>query len=374
MTTQPIRVGIIGAAPDRGWAANAHIPALKALPDYALTAVCTTRQESADATAQKFGIPVALADWRALVEHRDVDLVIVTVKVRAHRELALAALAAGKHVFCEWPLGLNTSEAEELTAAAQRSGRRHMVGLQGRLHPVLMHVKGLIDGGLIGRLLSVTLTSSLSSWGPRLPPAEEYRADRAGGATGLTVPGGHSLDTLASCVGPFRELTALLSTQHKETEIIGTGRIVKVTSPDQVLVSGTLANGAVASVHIKADMAVPMGVRLEINGAEGDLLVVSRTPKGADPVGLQRAELVLSHAKRGTRDYVEIPVSLEGALPAPVPSGPPFYTARLLAHLAQSIRTGSETNPSFADALANHRLLDAVQRASDTGQRVTVGG
>jgi predicted dehydrogenase len=126
-------------------------------------------------------------------------------------------------------------------------------------------------------------------------------------------------------------------------------------------------------VHIKADMAVPMGVRLEINGAEGDLLIVSRTPKGADPVGLQRAELVLSHAKRGTRDYVEIPVPLENALPAPVPAGPPFYTARLLAHLAESIRSGGPTNPGFADAVVNHRLLDAVQRASDTGQLVTIG-
>ena len=107
-------------------------------------------------------------------------------------------------------------------------------------------------------------------------------------------------------------MNALLSTQHKETEIIGTGRIVPVTSPDHVMVSGSLVCGAVASIHVKADMAVPMGVRLEVNGAEGDLLVVSRTPQGQDPVGLQRAELVLSQAKRGTRDYTEIAVPLAG--------------------------------------------------------------
>src|ERR1700712_101516 len=97
----PIRVGLIGASPDRGWAFSAHIPALKALPDFELAAVCTTRQESADAVAQKFGIPHAFGDWRAMVARPDIDLVIVTVKVRAHRDLVLGALAAGKHVFCE---------------------------------------------------------------------------------------------------------------------------------------------------------------------------------------------------------------------------------------------------------------------------------
>lgn len=372
MSPEPIRVGIIGAAPDRGWAATAHIPALRALPDFSLAAVCTTRQESADAAARKFGIPAAVSDWRALVERKDVDLVVVTVKVRFHRELALAALAAGKHVFCEWPLGLDTAQAQEMAAAAQRSGRRNMVGLQGRIHPVLMHVRKLLQDGLIGRMLSMTLTSSLSSWGPRLPPAEEYRADRRSGATGLTIPGGHSLDTLAACVGPFREFSALLSTQHKETEIIGTGRVVPVNSPDQVLLSGTLANGAVASVHVKADMAVPMGVRLEINGADGDLLIVSHSGPGQNPVGLQRAELTLSHAKRGSTEYAEIAVPDDGLLPAGVPKGAPYYTARLFAHLAKAIRDGSNVSPNFADAVHCHQLLDAVQRASDSGQKVAV--
>ena len=294
------------------------------------------------------------------------------MKVRFHKELALAALAAGKHVFCEWPLGLDTMQAKDMAAAAQRSGRRHMVGLQGRIHPVLMHVRKLLRDGFIGRMLSETLTSSLSSWGPRLPAAEEYRTDRGGGATGLTIPGGHSLDTLAACVGPFREFAALLSTQHKETEIIGTGRVVPVNSPDQVLLSGTLADGAVASVHIKADMAVPMGVRLEINGSEGDLLVVSHTAKGQNPVGIQRAELTLSRAKRGSTEYAEIGVPADSLLPAGVPTGAPYYTARLLAHLAKAIRDGSDVSPNFADAIDCHRLLDAVQRASDSGQKVTV--
>ena len=169
----PIRVGLIGASPDRGWAASAHIPALLALPQFTLAAVCTTRHQSADAVARKFGIPLALADAHAMIARPDIGLVIVTVKVPAHRALVLAALAAGKHVFCEWPLGLNTAEAEEMLAAARRSGVCHMVGLQGRAHPVLIRVRELVEQGHVGKLLSCTLVSSLATWGPS-PPARRF--------------------------------------------------------------------------------------------------------------------------------------------------------------------------------------------------------
>jgi predicted dehydrogenase len=368
-----IRVGAIGASPDRGWAASAHLPALQALPQFELAAVCTTRQESADATARKFGIPLAFADWRAMVDRKDIDLVIVTTKVRFHKELVLGALAMGKHVFCEWPLGLDTAEATELLAAAEKAGVRHMVGLQGQVHPTLNRVRELVRKGDIGQVISCSLVSSLASWGPRLPQSEAYRADRAGGATGLTIPGGHSLDTLCHILGPFQDVSAIVTTQHKETEIIGTGQTVPVTSPDQVLVSGILHGGAVASVHIKADMAVPMGVRLEINGTEGDLLIQSQTAPGKDPVGIQRADLVLSRAQRGVPGYTVVEVPAEyNRVPASVPAGPPFYSAQLLVRLADAIQTGTAAAPGFADAVANHRLLDAVQQASDEGRRVTL--
>ena len=148
---------------------------------------------------------------------------------------------------------------------------------------------------------------------------------------------------------------------------------MRVTSPDQVLVSGTLANGAVASIHIKADMAVPAGVRLEINGSEGDLLIRSETPPGRDPVGLQRAELVLSMARRGSPEWVTLDLPPEyNRVPPGVPAGAPFYTAQLLVRLADAIRTGSPATPDFADALSCHRLLERVQQSSDSGRRVTV--
>src|SRR5205085_8567557 len=98
-----IRVGIIGANPDRGWAAEAHIPALKSLShDFEITALSTSRRESADAAAKVFGVPAAFDNHRDLVNSTNVDVVAVTVKVPYHLELATAALDAGKAVYCEW--------------------------------------------------------------------------------------------------------------------------------------------------------------------------------------------------------------------------------------------------------------------------------
>src|SRR5712691_9922058 len=115
-----IRVGIIGANPDRGWAAQALIPALKSLPDdFEITALSTSRRESADAAGKLFGVPLAFDNHQDLVNSSAV-VVAVTVKVPHHLELASAALDAGKAVYCEWPLGNGLKEAETLAALAKK--------------------------------------------------------------------------------------------------------------------------------------------------------------------------------------------------------------------------------------------------------------
>jgi len=97
----PIRIGIIGATPARGWGTAAHLPALAALEEFEVTAVSTTRLTTARATAEVFAVPLAFADDDELVSHPDVDAVAITVKVPEHDRLVRAALAAGKHVFSE---------------------------------------------------------------------------------------------------------------------------------------------------------------------------------------------------------------------------------------------------------------------------------
>lgn len=369
---KPFRVGVVGANPERGWASAAHLPALKAMDDFEVVAISTTRQESADETARRFGVPKAYAGWQPMIENSDVDIVAVCVKVAHHKEIVMAAVEAGKHVFCEWPLALTKTEAEAMRDAADAGGVRHVVGLQGRASPVLNEIRKLVAEGAIGEVISATLIASLNVWGPRLPPSEAYRTQVESGASGLTVSGGHSLDSLCHCIGPFREVSGVVATQHKKVEIVGTGEVLDVTTPDQVLVSGVLANGAVVSVHVKADMASPTGTLFEVNGTEGDIVAASRKPVGIAPVGIQRADLTLHIARGRKKEFVEVPVPGPPAALSGVPEGPPFFTALLYARLSESLANDTPLSPDFNDGVQCHALLDAIQRASDTGMRQSV--
>src|SRR5437868_9223649 len=156
-----IRVGIIGANPDRGWAAQAHIPALRSLSDdFEITALSTSRRESADAAGKLFGVPLAFDNHEELVNSPTVDVVAVTVKVPYHLELATAALEAGKPVYCECPLGNGLEEAETLAALAKKQGVLAVAGLQARSAPPVAYVRDLIAQGYVGEVLSTTLIGS----------------------------------------------------------------------------------------------------------------------------------------------------------------------------------------------------------------------
>src|SRR5215468_9624664 len=114
-----IRLGFIGANVRATWAAQSHFPALLASPDVDLTAVCTTRRETAEAAREAFGAKLAFTDFREMVVSKEIDAVAVVVRVPAHYEPTRAAIEAGKHVYTEWPLGRTTAEAEELAALAR---------------------------------------------------------------------------------------------------------------------------------------------------------------------------------------------------------------------------------------------------------------
>ncbi|TMH43858.1 MAG: Gfo/Idh/MocA family oxidoreductase, partial [Betaproteobacteria bacterium] len=174
-----IRVGIIGANPDRGWAAQAHIPALKSLSDdFEITALSTSRRQSADAAGKLFGVPLAFDNHQDLVNSADVDVVAVTVKVPHHLELATAALEAGKAVYCEWPLGNGLKEAENLAALAKKRGVLAAAGLQARSAPSVAYVHDLIEQGYVGEVLSTTLIGSGMAWGPTVDPFNAYLNDK----------------------------------------------------------------------------------------------------------------------------------------------------------------------------------------------------
>src|SRR5437016_12890928 len=251
-----IRVGIIGANPDRGWAAQAHIPALTSLSDdFEITALSTTRRESADACGKLFGVPHAFDNHQELVTSPTVDVVAVTVKVPYHLELATAALDAGKAVYCEWPLGNGLKEAETLAALAKKKGALAVAGWQARSAPSVAYVRDLIEQGYIGEVLSTTLVGSGMGWGASVPPFNAYLNDKKNGATMLSIALGHAADALCYCLGEFRELSATMTVRRKTFTIAGTNETKPMTADDQVCVSGLLADGAAVAIHYRGGVS-----------------------------------------------------------------------------------------------------------------------
>ncbi|MEU8510483.1 Gfo/Idh/MocA family oxidoreductase [Kitasatospora sp. NPDC048722] len=361
-----IRVGILGANPDRGWAVRAHLPALRALSQYEITAVGTSRPESARAAARAFGAAHAFTDAGRLAEHPDVDLVVVTVKVSAHVELVGAALAAGKHVYCEWPLSRTTGEAEALAAAARSAGVHHVIGLQARYAPALAHARELIAGGGLGRVASATVHAARGKGaGGLIPGWAAYTLDGAAGAGTLEVAGGHTLDAVQHVLGGIEDLAAVTSVSRSEYTVAETGATVVATGPDRLHLDGTLAGGARLSVTVQDAEGVEAGTRLEVTGTEGALAIVSTGPGG--PAGIQIGELRLLRADAPGGAFRAVPLPDRYRLPGIGRDAEGFNVARLYARLARDLRSGEHGAPDFGEGVRVHRLLDAIRRSADAG-------
>src|SRR5215470_2503834 len=365
-TTGKIRVGIVGANPSRGFASIAHIPALRALPELEIAALCTTRHDSAEAAARHFGVPLAFSDAEKLAQHPDIDLVTVSVKVPDHYRPVMAAIEAGKHVYCEWPLGRNTDEARTMLEAAESRGVRHTVGLQGQMSPAINYVRDLVTEGYVGRVLTATMIGCAPNWGKTIDRA--YQADVANGANLMTITGGHQIDALCYCLGEFRELSAFAINQRDRIHAEDKGEMIPLTSPDQLAVNGIVGDGALVSFQIRGGMARGTEFLFEIHGSDGDLILASTTGGS-----MQRQELSLHGAqgKGGKLAPVPIPAKYR-YVPGDVASNSPYNVAQLYAALGESIRNGTPAKPGFDAAVRRHRLIDAIVRASQTGQRQTL--
>jgi predicted dehydrogenase len=356
---EKIGVGVIGAGTG-GWAAISHIPALKALPDYELRAISTSRRESADEAAMAFGVEASFDNHHDLIAHPGVDLVVVAVKVTAHLEPVSAALEAGKMVYSEWPLGRNIADAEELAKLAEKAGVRTVVGLQGRYVAEVRHARDLIDSGYVGKVLGTTLVGSGMAWGPEIDRAHAYWYDNTNGASALTISTLHALDALHFALGEFETVSGNLVTTRPEVTLVEDGSAVPVTTPDQVAIIGTLRGGAAASIFYRGGTSRGDNFRWEINGSEGDLVLTAPGVNG----NLQTAELTLSGGRGADQTVTEIPLPADYT--ALVPAGPQRGVAQMYTQLARDLREGTHTVPDFAHALRRHRLVKTIEQASQT--------
>jgi predicted dehydrogenase len=197
----PIRVGLIGlstakAFTGRGcWTAVSHLPALLQSPEYEIVALANSSVDSAKRSIAAQGLPESTKAYGSaddLADDPDIDLVVVSVRVENHYEVAKPVLLKNKNVFVEWPLAANTAEVEELTALAKKNNVQTFVGTQGRASPVTQKLKELIAGNKIGRVISssvvaCSLNRSVDVW----PESMKSYVDLEGGGNEFTIVFGH---------------------------------------------------------------------------------------------------------------------------------------------------------------------------------------
>ena len=362
---QRLRVGLIGA--QGRWGPRAHVPALKGLPETELYAVCTAHADTAQAAADEYGVKHAYSDDRMMHADPAVDAALIAVRVPAHYALAKNALEAGKHVYCEWPLGANTAEAEELAALARKMRVHTMVGLQRRASPTYLHLRELVAEGYVGRVLSVHMTQ-LGGGVLTRTADRTWQRDVTLGANTFTIWFGHSMDALCMVAGELVEVSSVIGTQVPQWFESDTKRYVDVTSPDNIMLVGRLENGAVVNACVGHEPYHGSGYRLEIYGTDGTLAIVGGGDAG------QEANRKIFGGRKDDKSMQEltVPDRLKWVPQDVRKVGPSYDVGQMWVKFAEAIRTGTRIEPDFDSAVRRHRMLDAIRRAAETGQRQQV--
>jgi predicted dehydrogenase len=196
----PIRIALIGlsASATTSWAATAHLPYLlspRGLARFQITALCNSSTAAARAAISAFHLPPetrAYGSPAELAEDADVELVVCCTRVDVHSATVRPALAAGKMVFCEWPLAHSIDAVRDLATLAREMQVRTMVGVQGRVAPAVQKLKAVLEGGRIGRVVSAEVRAA-GGLNDRevVPLGLEYFTKREVGGNVFTIGLGH---------------------------------------------------------------------------------------------------------------------------------------------------------------------------------------
>ncbi|AGL15175.1 Gfo/Idh/MocA family protein [Actinoplanes sp. N902-109] len=382
-----LRVGMIGhafmgAAHSQAWRTVNH--AFDLPLSARLAVVCGRDEQRAAAAAAKLGWAAHATDWREVVARDDIDLVDVCTPGDTHAEIAIAALAAGKHVLCEKPLANSVAEAREMAAAAAAAevrGVRAMCGFNYRRVPAVTLMRDLVAAGRIGTVRHVRAVY-LQDWivDPEFPLVWRLRRDVAGSGA-LGDIGAHIVDLTQFVTGQhITAVTALTETFVRERPLPvssaglsgnGGGGLGEVTVDDAALFLARLDGGAVATYEAtRFATGRKNGLRVELNGSLGSVAFDFERMNE-----LEFYDGTLPPAMQGfSRIMVTEPDHpyLSAWWPAGHPIGYEHTFTHEVRDLIAAIAAGQAPAPSFADALRVQLVLDAVERSAATAAWVPV--
>jgi predicted dehydrogenase len=352
MSAQPVRVAVIGTS----FASSVQIPGFQLLPGVEIVAVASGRPGRAAETAERFGIPNAYDDWRAMLDEVECDLVSIVTPPYLHHEMTLATIERGRHVFCEKPFASNVAQAVEMVRVAERSGLVHGVDHEFRYRPARARLKELIEAGHLGQPRVIRWGWLLGMLAEPKSRAWNWWSERAkdGGIFGAL--GSHLIDSLLWWFGDITEVTAQLNTfvtRRPTQDGKGWG---EVTADDDVALLLRFASGARCTLDLSG-VARPGRLLLEAYGTDSALAI-------------EEDERLLTATGRGGWEPAEIPSRLVRQVSGD-PRLAPFV--ELADRLVTRVRGGEA--PDFADfyqGLRVQAVMDAAHLSADEGRTVTV--
>ncbi len=371
-----LKIGLIGY----GGIGRVHAAAYRAIPfHYGLpadsidiAAVATTRDSTALAAAEEIGCQHYSADYRDLLALPEIDAVDICTPNNSHHEIALAAAAAGKHIYCEKPLAMNAEEAAQMTAAVAKAGLKAQLTFNFRFFPALARAKELMDAGFCGRLFSFRGRYHRSSYIDAAKPMSWRLQREVTGGGALFDLGSHILDLLYYLLGEFSAVNATLDTLIPQRPAApGASQMAPVDVDDIALLQMRTPAGALGSVEISR-----MGT-----GATNDVVLEIFGDQGAIRFDLsQPGWLQIYDARESERERGFVKVQAVGKYAgqrAPDWSMTPGFMrahAECQYQFIRAIWEDRQPAPSFADGLHIQRVMAAAEASSSRGGWVDVAG
>jgi predicted dehydrogenase len=359
MASSKNSIGIIGV----GFGAQVHVPAFRS-EGWDVAAICSRTREKAQKAADEAGIPSVHTDPMELIRRDDLAAVAIITPPGSHHPLSIAALNAGKHVLCEKPFALDAKQAEEMRAAAAKSGKTAMVAHEFRHTPQRAYIRQLLTEDYVGKFQLCTMELFLDRYVSREPRPLTWQAYKSEGGGLLGALGSHYIDGLRFWFGEIASVTGWLAALRPDVLDAATGKIVKAETDDTFSFTVTFKNGGTATMTSSFAVTPGRGAKIAVMGERGTLIA-----EHPGPNPLENGVVVAS------RDGAPLQ---ELKTPAQYT---PFTDARdhrlmafrlLVRDFTKGIEQGNSPAPNFTDGLRCQQVLDAVRESSASGRAVNL--